>query len=115
MQEEGRGQGFTVLYCKAVASCPARQIDVESALQGYSNQAPFTPILSSSAPLTTLLTTAVMSWEKRTNAIDHSHHLSDYARRYNPSYLKGLQKYYGKDLIPFAGGALIYPFPPWCF
>lgn len=47
-----------------------------------------------------------MSWEKRANAIDHSHHLSDYACRYALSPLKGLQKYYGKDLIPFAGGAL---------
>lgn len=56
-----------------------------------------------------------MSLEKRANAIDHSHHLSDYARRYNPSYLKGLQKYYRNDLIPFAGGAPIYPFPHGAF
>ena len=55
-----------------------------------------------------------MSWEKRANAIDHSHHLSDYARRYALSPLKGLQKYYGKDLIPFGGGAFIYQMPA-CF
>jgi hypothetical protein len=55
--------------------------------------------------------TAIMSLEKRANAIDHSHHLSDLARRYDLSPLKGLQKYYGKDLIPFAGGALIYHSP----
>ncbi|KAI0278621.1 pyridoxal phosphate-dependent transferase [Russula aff. rugulosa BPL654] len=45
-----------------------------------------------------------MSCEKRTNAIDHSHHLSDLARRYGVSPLKGLQKYFSDDLIPFAGG-----------
>ncbi|KAI9464294.1 PLP-dependent transferase [Russula earlei] len=43
-----------------------------------------------------------MSSEKK--AVDHSHHLSDLARRHALSPLKGLQKYYGKDLIPFAGG-----------
>ena len=48
-----------------------------------------------------------MSCEKRTNAIDHSHHLSDLARRYGVSPLKGLQKYFSDDLIPFAGGAHI--------
>lgn len=48
-----------------------------------------------------------MPCEKRTNAIDHSHHLSDLARRYGLSPLKGLQKYYNDGLIPFAGGALI--------
>jgi aromatic amino acid aminotransferase I len=44
--------------------------------------------------------------KKRANAVDHSHHLSDLARRYGLSPLKGLQKYFGKDVIPFAGGAL---------
>jgi hypothetical protein len=49
-----------------------------------------------------------MSWEKRgTKALDHSHHISDYARRYIPSPLKGLQKYFDDDLIPFAGGASV--------
>ncbi|KAI0299111.1 PLP-dependent transferase [Multifurca ochricompacta] len=38
------------------------------------------------------------------NALDHSHHVSDFARRYAVSPLKGLQKYYGRDLISFAGG-----------
>lgn len=50
-----------------------------------------------------------MSGEKHMNALDHSHHLSDLARRYGLSPLKGLQKYFDKDLIPFAGGALIIP------
>jgi len=46
-----------------------------------------------------------MSSEKRThNALDHSHHLSDHARRYAPSPLKSLQKYYGPSTISFAGG-----------
>ena len=48
-----------------------------------------------------------MSCEKRRNAIDHSHHLSDLARRYGLSPLKGLQKYFNNDLILFAGGAFI--------
>ncbi|KAH8989736.1 PLP-dependent transferase [Lactarius akahatsu] len=45
-----------------------------------------------------------MSSEKRPKAIDLSHHVSDFARRYAVSPLKGLQKYYGRDLIALAGG-----------
>ncbi|KAH8988718.1 pyridoxal phosphate-dependent transferase [Lactarius hatsudake] len=45
-----------------------------------------------------------MSSEKRPKAIDLSHHVSDFARRYALSPLKGLQKYYGKDTIGLAGG-----------
>ncbi|KAH9174517.1 pyridoxal phosphate-dependent transferase [Lactarius sanguifluus] len=45
-----------------------------------------------------------MSSEKRPKAVDLSHHLSDFARRYTLSPLKGLQKYYGKDTIALAGG-----------
>ncbi|KAH9022373.1 PLP-dependent transferase [Lactarius deliciosus] len=45
-----------------------------------------------------------MSSEKRPKAIDLSHHISDFARRYALSPLKGLQKYYGKDTIGLAGG-----------
>ncbi|KAI9432476.1 pyridoxal phosphate-dependent transferase [Lactarius indigo] len=45
-----------------------------------------------------------MSSEKRTKAVDLSHHVSDFARRYAPSPLKGLQKYFSKDTIPLAGG-----------
>ncbi|KAH9009850.1 pyridoxal phosphate-dependent transferase [Lactarius deliciosus] len=45
-----------------------------------------------------------MSSEKRPKAIDLSHHISDFARRYALSPLKGLQKYYGRDLIALAGG-----------
>src|SRR5712675_1710615 len=45
-----------------------------------------------------------MSSEKRTNnALDHS----DHARRYAPSPLKSLQKYYGKAMISFAGGPFL--------
>jgi len=51
-----------------------------------------------------------MSSEKRgTKAMDHSHHISDYARRYALSPLKGLQKYFNDDMIPFAGGASVSP------
>lgn len=45
-----------------------------------------------------------MSLEKRTEAVDLAHHISDYARRYAPSPLKDLQKYYNKNQISFAGG-----------
>ncbi|KAI0310919.1 PLP-dependent transferase [Amylostereum chailletii] len=46
-----------------------------------------------------------MHSEKQHAALDHSHHLSDYARRFRLSPLKGLQKYYGRDdMIAFAGG-----------
>ncbi|KAH9012429.1 PLP-dependent transferase [Lactarius pseudohatsudake] len=45
-----------------------------------------------------------MSSEKRPKAVDLSHHVSDFARRYALSPLKGLQKYYGKDTIGLAGG-----------
>jgi aromatic amino acid aminotransferase I len=47
-----------------------------------------------------------MSSEKRTQAVDLSHHVSDYARRYAPSALKDLQKYYEKAEIVLAGGGL---------
>jgi hypothetical protein len=51
-----------------------------------------------------------MSSEKRPRsvALDHSHHLSVVARRYDLSPLKGLQKYFSKDLIPFAGGPFVF-------
>jgi hypothetical protein len=46
-----------------------------------------------------------MSSEKRgTKTLDHSHHISDYARRYILSPLKQLQKYSEEDLICFSGG-----------
>jgi aromatic amino acid aminotransferase I len=52
-----------------------------------------------------------MSSEKRTStkALDHSHHISDYARRYALSPLKALQKYFDKDLISFSGGTCVFP------
>jgi len=53
-----------------------------------------------------------MASEKRTsaNALDHSHHLSDFARRYGLSPLKGLQKYFeNKNLISFSGGPSVFP------
>jgi aromatic amino acid aminotransferase I / 2-aminoadipate transaminase len=40
-------------------------------------------------------------------AIDLSHHISHFARRYEISPLKGIQKRFGKDLIPLAGGVFI--------
>ena len=46
----------------------------------------------------------IMSSEKRTHAVDLSHHVSDYGRRYAPSPLKDLQKYYDKAQIVLAGG-----------
>ncbi len=49
-----------------------------------------------------------MSSEKLAKAVDLSHHVSDYARGYAPSPLKGLQKYYGKDQIALAGGELSF-------
>ncbi len=45
-----------------------------------------------------------MPSEKCTKAVDLSHHLSDHVRRYAPSPLKDLQKYFDKDIITFAGG-----------
>ena len=51
-----------------------------------------------------------MSTEKRgTKALDHSHHISGYARRYVPSPLKQLQKYSEDDLICLSGGASVSP------
>ena len=50
--------------------------------------------------------TPIMSSEKRTQAVDLSHHVSDYARRYAPSPLKDLQRYYGEAEIALAGGGL---------
>ena len=47
-----------------------------------------------------------MPSEKRTGAVDLSHHVSDYCRRYAPSPLKDLQKYYDKVEISLAGGGL---------
>ncbi|KAI9453469.1 PLP-dependent transferase [Lactarius psammicola] len=52
-----------------------------------------------------------MSSEKRAKAVDLSHHVSDFARRYAPSPLKGLQKYYGKSEIILAGGELSFLLP----
>jgi hypothetical protein len=46
-----------------------------------------------------------MSSEKRTKAVDLSHHVSDYARRYAPSPLKGLQKHHGTKIV-LSGGEL---------
>ena len=57
------------------------------------------------------LSTPIMSSEKRTKAVDLSHHISDYARRYVPSPLKGLQKHFREDLITFAGGELSFLLP----
>ncbi|KAH9009853.1 PLP-dependent transferase [Lactarius deliciosus] len=45
-----------------------------------------------------------MSSGNRTKTVDLSHHISAYARRYVPSPLKDLQKYFGKDQITLAGG-----------
>lgn len=46
-----------------------------------------------------------MAIEKREKAIDLSHHLSDLSRARQPSPLKGLAKYFGKEgLISLAGG-----------
>ncbi|KAI0247958.1 PLP-dependent transferase [Lactifluus subvellereus] len=45
-----------------------------------------------------------MSSEQRNKAIDLSHHISDFARRYAPSPLKSLHKYFGKDLILLSSG-----------
>jgi hypothetical protein len=50
-----------------------------------------------------------MSSEKRTEAVDLSHHVSDYARRYAPSPLKGLQKHHGTKIV-LSGGEL-FNFP----
>ncbi|KAH9012428.1 PLP-dependent transferase [Lactarius pseudohatsudake] len=50
-----------------------------------------------------------MSSEKRPKAIDLSHHVSDFARRYALSPLKDLEKYYGGDLIALLAGGLPSP------
>ena len=44
-----------------------------------------------------------MSSEKRTKAVDLYHHISDYARRYAPSPLKGLQKHHDNKIV-LSGG-----------
>ncbi|KAI0041420.1 PLP-dependent transferase [Auriscalpium vulgare] len=47
-----------------------------------------------------------MASEKRSKAIDLSHHLSDYVNSFSVSPLKGLQKKYGgrKDMVSLGGG-----------
>jgi hypothetical protein len=47
--------------------------------------------------------------EKLNDAVDLTHHISDYAKRFRVSPLKGLQKYFRKDgMIMLAGGAFFY-------
>jgi hypothetical protein len=60
---------------------------------------------SEMCPETSCLSTPIMSSEKRTKAVDLSHHVSDYARRYAPSPLKGLQKHHGTKIV-LSGGEL---------
>jgi hypothetical protein len=95
---------FTRAEANAAAVQQATSIATASSIATSESATTMSP-LSDSTPHHHLVIMSLEKWG--TKALDHSHHISDYARRYALSPLKALQKYSEDDLTCFSGGVSV--------